>query len=132
MTSGVAAFGTLLKIAGTTVAELQSMESPSVNTDYVELTHHTSPGAFKEWAPTLRDGEEIAIEGNYVPGDAGQLAMRTANLSGALSTYTVTFPAGLGTWTFTAFAKQIKAKAPVDGKLGFTASLKVTGLPSFA
>jgi predicted secreted protein len=132
VTAGIAAFGTELKINSDVVGELTSMEAPSVNTDYVDLTHHASPGAFKEYAPSLRDGEEIAIEGNYVPGDTGQAALRAANLAGSLDTYTVTFPQSLGAFTFTAYAKNIKPKAPHDGKLGFTGALKVTGEPTFA
>jgi hypothetical protein len=86
------AFGTLLQRgdgAGTevftTIAELQNVEIPGVETDILDVTHHTSPGAFKEFVLGLRDGGEVTVEGSYVPKEATQNAttgLLADNLSG--------------------------------------------------
>lgn len=81
MTQGIAAYGTLLQRgdgAGTevftTIAELQTIEAPAVDTDILDMTHFTSPGAFREYVLGLRDGGEVTLEGNYIPKDATQNA----------------------------------------------------------
>lgn len=131
MTDGIAAYGAALECEGTPVAELSTMETPSLNTDYVEVTHHQSPGGFKEWVPTLRDGEEVAIEGNYVPGDTGQAILRGANLSGEKKSFKLTLPQNFGVWLFDAYVRNLRGAAPVDGKLGLRGTLKVSGEPVY-
>jgi hypothetical protein len=106
ISNGLNAFGTLLQrgdgvtpIEGfTTVAELTNIELPAVESEILELTHHTSPGGFKEWALGLKDGGEVAIEGNYVPKDATQrlsTGVLGDNVSGVKRNWKVLFPDGI-------------------------------------
>ena len=143
MAEGISAFGTKLgKGAGgpplvyTDIAELTSIEVPAVETDIIDVTHHQSPGGFKEYVLGLRDGGEVTIEGNYLPADPtqdGSTGLIKDNLDGTLSPYQVTFPdPGATKWTFDAYVRSFVPRAPHDGKLSFRATLKVTGQPVLA
>lgn len=80
----------------------------------------------------------MAITGNYVQGDVGQLALGTAAASGAASAIVITFPklsteSAAAKWSFNAIVTKYK---PVDeagtaDQLKFGATLKITGAPTF-
>lgn len=106
MTAGVSAFGTLLQRGDgatptegfTTVAELQSIEVPAVQTDTIDMTHHTSPGAYREYLLGLRDGGEVTLEGNYIPRNATQNAstgILADNLSGVVRHFRLVLSDGI-------------------------------------
>lgn len=134
MTSGYSAFGTTLKWNAQPLAELQSIGGPGISIDTVELTSHDSAYAFREFVAGLRDGGDISIEGNFIPGDtAGQRAFITDMKAGTKREVIITGPSAAGfTWTFDAIATGYEPSYPFDGKLGFTATLKVTGKPTLA
>lgn len=136
MTSGVAAKGTLFAWNSNDVAELSNISGPSESMDPIDLTSHDSSGSFKEFVAGLRDGGEISIEGNFIKGDAdGQIAMHTDFQSGQARAWIIKHPAWVDT---SAEYPQIAANGlitafemtfPDDGKIGFTATIKVTGKP---
>lgn len=137
MTSGYSAFGTTLKWNGEALAELQSIGGPGISVETVDLTSHDSLAAasgFREFVAGLRDGGDVSIEGNFIPGDtAGQRAFITDMKAGTIREVIITGPSGAGfTWTFNAIATAYEPSYPFDGKLGFTATLKVTGKPTLA
>ncbi len=100
---GISAFGTLLQRGDgvtptegfTTVAELSNIEIPGVETDLVETSHHTSPGAYKEYVLGMRDGGEVTLEGNYFPKEAtinAATGLLADNLSGVKRNWKLAFP----------------------------------------
>lgn len=131
-TSGFSAFGTTLKWNGIALAELQSIGGPRVSVDTVDLTSHDSDDKFKEFVAGLRDGGEISIDGNFIPGDTpGQRAFITDMKAGTERQVIITGPvAAAFTWTFQAIVTGFEPSYPFDGKIGFTATLKVTGKPA--
>jgi hypothetical protein len=131
MTAGLSAFGTTLKWNGTALAELTSISGPKIKVDTKDMTNHDSASAAREFIATLVDGGEIKIEGHFIPGDtAGQIAFITDMLARTTRQAIITAPAAAAfTWTFNAIATDYEPTYPDDGNLGFTASLKVTGLP---
>lgn len=134
MTSGFSAFGTTLKWNAQPLAELQSIGGPGISIDTVELTSHDSVSAFREFVAGLRDGGDVSIEGNFIPGDsAGQRAFITDMKAGTKREVIITGPtAAAFTWVFDAIVTGYEPSYPFDGKLGFTATLKVTGKPVLA
>ena len=101
------AFGTLLKRgdggspeAFTTIAELSNVDGP-ITRDEIDGTHHSSPGAWRQWKPGLKS-MEITFEGNYLPTDpthdaaTGLLADFDA---GSIKNYRIEWPIGGVTWT---------------------------------
>lgn len=134
MTSGFFAFGTTLKWNGEALAELLSIGGPSISIDTIDMTSHDSADTFRDFVAGLRDGGDVSIEGNFIPGDtAGQRAFITDLKAGTKREVIITGPtAAAFTWTFDAIATAYEPSYPFDGKLGFTATLKVTGKPVLA
>ena len=136
MTSGIAAKGTLLAWDGNDVAELTSISGPSESMDPIDLTSHDSLYAFKEFVAGLRDGGEISIEGNFIKTNAdGQITMHTDFQAGTAKTWIIKHP----TWdegvteypqiTASGLVTAFELTYPMDNKIGFTATIKVTGKP---
>ena len=124
--SGVAAFGTSISPSA---GEITNISGPGISVDEVEITNHNSADDCKEFVPGLIDGGEFSVEGNLtstvVTGVYNDLLARTSK------SYTITFPNGM-TWTFTGYPKSFETDSPVDGKLGFSATFRVTGKPVLA
>lgn len=124
--TGVAAFGTSISPSA---GEITNISGPGISVDEVEITNHSSADDFKEFVAGLIDGGEFSVEGNLtsaiVTGLYADLLARTSK------SYVVTFPNSM-TWTFTGYPKSFETDAPVDGKLGFSATFRVTGKPVLA
>lgn len=132
-TAAKLAFGTTLKKSGTAIAEITSITGPSISADTLDVTSHDSPDTYREFEQGIRDGGEISIEGNFIPGNAGQVALTTDLNDGSKDEYVITFPTAMATtWTFDALITAFETKAPFDDKAGFTATLKISGKPTLA
>lgn len=131
-----AAFGTsLLKggIGGDEIAELTNIGGLDLDSDEIDVTHHQSAGMYEEVIQSIKRTGEVTLEGNFDPSDVGgQVALWDDYVASAVDDYAIVFPDALATaWTFRAFVKQPPStEAPVDGKVPFTATLRVTGQPS--
>ena len=129
-TEAKSAFGTTLKKGATAIAELTNIGGPSLSADTLDVTSLDSADGYREFIQGVRDGGEISIEGNFIPGNAGQVALVTDLNDGSLDAYTITFPAAMATtWTFNAIVTAFECSAPFDDKASFTATLKVSGKP---
>jgi hypothetical protein len=126
-------FGATFTWNGASVAGLTKIGGVEITTEAIDATTHQSPSAFKQFIAGLRAVSDISIEGYFDNADAaGQLAMNTDSGTGVPRTCTVAFPAILGAaWTFSAFLNNCKlADFPMDGLIPFSATIKVTGVPS--
>lgn len=139
--AGKPAFGTLLKMgiatnatnATTIVGELNTINGPAMDQGTVELTHMESPSRTREFVPGLVDTGEVTFEGNFVYADPGQAGLLGVLGSGVNRGYSITFPfATAVTCSFTGILTHFEVGAPVDDKLGFSGSIKITGLPTWA
>jgi len=134
--AGYSAFGTILSIGGTDVAELTSISGPSVSADTIDVSSHDSlvaDDAYRTYVGGLLDGGEVSMEGNLTTAVAGNVIMTA--LEGRVEVaIVITFPAaaGVATWTFDGIVTGFESSAPHDGKLGFSASIKVSGQPVLA
>lgn len=110
----------------TTVGSLRSIGEIRMDSEAIDVTT-LDGGGDRAYAQGLRDGGEIAVEGYHDKTEAGQTALRALYQSGAAVPFTVTFPDS-STVSFTAFVKSILlGAAEVDGVVGFSAVLRVTG-----
>ena len=125
-TTGVAAFGTTISPSA---GEISSISGPGITVEDVDITHHESADAFREFAAGLIDGGEFSVEGNLTSGLASGIYADL--ISRTPKSYVITFPNSM-TWTFSGYPKAFDTDAPVDGKLGFSATFKVTGKPTLA
>lgn len=129
------AYGTQLKKGAVAIAELTNINGLDLDADEIDVTNHDSPGGFEEVIRTIKRTGVVSLEGNFVPGNDGQAALMADYLTidGNPSSYTIDFsPTGLeAEWNFTAFVKKAPStEAPVDGKIPFSAEIRVTGEPS--
>ncbi len=143
MTLALDAYGTLLQRGDgaspevfTTIAEVTDISGPTLALDPLDVTAHTSPGAFREFVGGLLDGGEVTFTINYVPDNSSHDA--TAGLlseleARAVSNYKLVFPDGSSTeWIFAAFLTAFEPAEPVDDRLSAEITLKLTGQPTLA
>ncbi len=134
--AGYAGLGTILSIGGTDVAEVTSISGPGVSADTIDVSSHDSladEDAYRTYVAGLLDGGEVSLEGNLTTAVAGNVIM-TALEARVTAVIVITFPAaaGVATWTFDGLVTAFETSAPHDGKLGFSASIKVSGQPVLA
>ncbi len=134
--AGYAGLGTILTIALVPVAELTSIGGPSVSADTIDVSAHHDPTgapfAYREYVAGLLDGGEVSMEGNLTDAAAANVVLTALN-SRAEQAIAITFPATVGAaWGFQGIVTGFETSAPHDGKLGFSASIKVTGRPTIS
>lgn len=137
--AGYAGLGTILSLGAPInqdVAELTNISGPGVSADTIDVSSHDSladDDAYRTYVAGLLDGGEISVEGNLTTAVAGNYIM-TALEGRAAIPITITFPAtaGVATWTFDGIVTAFETSSPHDAKLGFSASIKVTGQPTLA
>ena len=134
--AGYSAFGTHF-ILGTTstaqaVANLTNISGPGVSADTIDVTAHDSADAFREFVAGVIDGGEIRLEGNLVSAAAGNVIL--TELAARTSTTCVIqySTAANACWKFEGIVTGFENDAPYDGKIGFSASVKVDGKPTLA
>ena len=127
------AHGTVLRKGMVEIGEINNINGLDLDSDEIDVTHLQSPGGFEEVIQSIRRTGVVTLEGNFVPGDAGQAALMSDYLDRTIAAYTIDFSgAGIAAeWNFTAFVKKpVATEAPYDDKVPFTAELRVTGQPS--
>ena len=127
---GGAAFGTVLTV-GTAVAELTSISGPSISMDTIDVSSHDSADRAREFVAGMIDGGEVTVEGNLT-GANSAAALLALMASGAVTNgATVAFPAPTSlTWTFDCLVTSVSTDSPYEDKVSFSATLKITGLPT--
>jgi len=130
--AGAFAQGTVLTV-GSAVAELTNISGPSISADTIDVTTHDSADGFREYVGGLRDGGEISIEGNLVDATESNILISLLEAGTVTADATIDLPTSTAmTFTFDCIVTAYETTAPHDGKLGFSATLKVTGKPVLA
>lgn len=141
MTSAISSFGTLLKIGDggatesfTTIAEVKDIDGPSLEQGTEEVTTHSSTAGWREFIGTLLDGGEITFDVNLIIAGAthdastGLIADLVAK---TVRNFQLVFPDdATTTWEFAALVTSFAIGAPVEGGLGASITLKLTGQPT--
>ena len=139
---GTAAFGTLLQMGNgatpeiwTTIAEVTNIGGPSLSQEAVDVTSHSSAGAFREKVGGLLDGGEISLDINFVPTGAthkeavgGLLYNYTAR---SVNNYKLLF-VDTTYWIVPALVTGFTPDMSIEGKLGAAVTLTVSGEPTLA
>lgn len=115
----------------TKLLEVIALSVPQVEIDEVEATSFDSNG-FREYIPGLKDGGEITIEGNYISGNATDLLLLGA--LGASRLYKIVVPAATGNrqCTGSVVLKSYVPDIPLDDRMTWSATFKVSGEPVWA
>jgi hypothetical protein len=119
----------------TSIAEVKDIEGPSMETDVLEVTTHSSAaaGAFKEKLATLIDAGEVSFDLNLVPSSTVHRAMRADQIARTKRNYQIWYPGStVVDISFEAFISKMPPKATVDGTLEASVTLTITKAPTFA
>ena len=127
---GISGFGTELKVNDKVIGSLTSIGGIEMSADTIDVSTHDSADGFREYVGGMKDGGEVPIEGNFANKDEGQEELLTAFESGEVQSCIITFP-DESTWEFDAIVTAYGHTEPMDDKIGFASSLKVTGKPDF-
>lgn len=119
------------------IAERTSLSGPGFSRDAPDVSHMDSPGGYREFTPGMKDGGEFGVEGNFVPKDASQNAetgILTEFASDVRGHWRLTFNDGSPetVWEFDGILTGFEPSMPVDDKMGFTATIKVSGQPDLS
>lgn len=112
------------------IANLTSIGEIGVESDEIDATDLDSPNNYKEFIAGSKDAGEVSLAGN-IKVEANVEKMLALAEAQTLENWVVTYPSG-ATWTFTAFVKSFKdGEKTVDGLASFTASLRISGKPTY-
>ena len=114
----------------TAVAEVTNIKPPSMSRDAVDATHNQSSEGWREFIAGLKDGGEVSLDVNFVPGSATTLTLM-AEIDASLGNKQIVFPNG-ETFSFAALCTGIEPDAPMDDKMTATITYKVSGKPTLA
>lgn len=114
----------------TTLGEVKSIKPGSPSAGEAEVTHLESPGGFKEFLATLKDGGEVAITINLVPSNATWTAIKSKLASGVREAWQIQLAntAASKITYAAAFVKQVEmgeisAESPAEA----TITLRIAG-----
>ena len=136
--AGLSAFGTKLMLgssfstgSGFLVGNLTNISGPSISVDTIDVSAHDSSDAYREFVAGLIDAGEISVEGNLLRSTAAndilsQLTARTSTKA------TIMFPSKIYWYSTGVHVTGFETDAPFDGKIGFTASMKLSGKPTMS
>jgi len=128
----LAAYGTLLKKAGVTVAQVSSLSGPNLQAETIDVTTHDSPSAIREFVSGLISAGEISGVLVFDPNQASNIALWNDLVARTSASYTIVFlfTGGVETLTFTAFVTGFgPIEAQPDGAVTATFTLTVSGVP---
>jgi len=136
---GKIGFGTTLGIGDgaspevfTTIGEIFSPIKVGETKPLVDFTHHQSPNAFREFKVGIAEGDEVALQCNWVVSETGQEAARTAFDGGEPVNFEVVAPDSDETVTFPGIVTHHDVDRPLDNKQVFNLTVKIAGPLTYA
>ncbi len=115
-----------------TIEEIMDVDGPSPTLTLIEATHLGSQ--FIERIAGLIDGGSLALQGNFIPNDAGQLECREALTGRQLRNFQVIFPTTLepNQIDFKAFVTSMPTKVGANAKADLSINLTLSGAYSWS
>ena len=140
---GIAAFGSLLQRGNgaaptevfTTIGGVTNISGPSLTQEVIDVTTHSSPGAFRQKVGGLLDAGEITLDINFIPTEpthreaVGGLLKDYTDRS--VNNYKLLFP-DTTYWLVPCLVTNMTPDMAVEGKLGGSVTLTGAGQPALA
>jgi hypothetical protein len=116
----------------TPVKQLKTIQFSGGKSDLEDITNMDSAGAFREFAPTLLDAGQAAVNGVFNPADPGQLAFNAAFIAQTLVHCKLQFAPAPGDSTgflrtFSGYVTDDNLDAQFDKASTLAATVKITG-----
>lgn len=136
----IGAMGTYLRRNGTEIAEVTNISGPSFKAETIEVTHLRSPGFWREYIGSLKDGGELTFDINMILANAthnaatGVLAGFNSNGAATRDTWDIVFPDAASTvWTMGGYITGYEVSdVAIDGKLSASITVQLSGKPTLA
>ena len=110
----------------TTIAEVNTINGPNLSRDTAEVTNLSSPGGYKEFIGTFRDGGEVTLNANWTIG--GYVDMKTDFETSSLVDYEIVLPdTGETTLSFSALVTALGMTIPTNDKVSMDVTIKISG-----
>lgn len=106
------------------VGEVSDVGEPSGEAPDIDVTSLGSTA--REYLIGLPEEGNIQIQGNFLPTDTGQLELIDAKASQNRRWIRITWTSG-AIWYAKALVKKYAASAATDGKVPFTAAMRISG-----
>lgn len=132
-TTAVRALGTTIKQGTTLIGGLTSIGGLELSADTLDITTLDSIAGYREYTASFKDAGEVSVSGFFVPGNAGQAALKTAFDDGLADAYTIEFPIGTvtkTTWGFNGIVTGFVTGSELEDAVSFEATIKVSGQPT--
>jgi predicted secreted protein len=137
MTQAISGMGTELQRNGTPIAEVYDIGGPEFSADTIEATHLKSPGWWREFIGSLKDGGEITFSVNLILSDpshnaaTGLLSALAGSEAPPVDSWAIVFPDDdETTFTLPGILTKYKTGATIDDKLAAEITVKVSGAPT--
>jgi len=125
-------YGSVFTWNVTAVPECKSADVGGIKLDMLDASNMDSPDQFREYLVGFRDGGQIQLAGNWI-GTAGQSALKTDLDSGTKRAFTLAIgSSAVTTISGNAFVEGLSIDVKHDALLSFSATLRITGKPTFA
>jgi predicted secreted protein len=131
MANRVWAFGTTLKLNGTTVAAVKGgPQGPNETRDTIDATAHDSPDGYREFLGSFSDGGEVSFDIWYDPADGSHGSLQAARHATEAGSWDIVFPTTPSHQiTFDGWLTGFNPTAEKDDGLTASVTIKVTGKP---
>lgn len=135
MTTSYAAKGTLLKRGNgatsevfSTVNGVKNLDGPGLSREYIDVTHHTSSGGYRERRPSFKDAGQITFDLLWDPADTVHEGLLTDYEGDTLRNFQEVFTdASSTTWQAAGYLSQFEISAPIDDALMARCAIDITG-----
>lgn len=109
------------------LAEVVSIGGPNETADEIDVTHLRSDLGYREFVQSFKDGGELPLELNFIPGNSTQQNMDADFTSGTRKNRRITYPDG----SYHSFFGWVKARGnsqtAVGNKLSRTYTVRIVG-----
>lgn len=112
----------------TALGEILDISGPDMTKDTIDATHMASTDRYREFISGLRDGGEVTVTCNFVPGGTTIANALTDFQADVPRSYQILWEDG-SDLTFEAHMTGPAVTAPLDDKMSATFTYKVTGKP---
>ena len=115
----------------TPIAEINSIEGPSMSREQIDVTSLDSTGGYREFIGGFRDGGTVTLNMNYTLNGYNQMLMDFEDEDS--HNYRIVLPdASETTLEFAAFVMDLPLSIVPDDKVTVAVTLKVSGQPTLA